>query len=105
MLVDDTVKRNWWQHVVHEPEDDASELRVELFPDFTTEDPGSGTIAQSDGSTGHRTFLMDYKLGRQKRPVGRDIYAYMGMKFSNFAPEAPIRIINHLLGVEAQKGR
>lgn len=102
MLVDDTVKRNWWQYVIHEPEDDASELRVELYPDFTNEDPGDGTIVQPDGSIGHRTFLMDYKLGRQKRPVGRDIYAYMGLRFSNFAPEAPIRIINHILGVSGQ---
>jgi hypothetical protein len=105
MLVDDTVKRNWAQYVVHEPEDAASELRVELWPDFTTEDPGSGTIAQPDGTVGNRNFLMDWKLGRQKRPVGRDIYAYVAVKFSNFAPEAPIRIINHLLGVEAQRGK
>jgi hypothetical protein len=96
---DDLTKRNWRQVLVHESEDFASELKVELLPDFAMSDPEDETVIDpvtQDVGKG-RVFRMDFEKGRQVRPVGRDVHAYEGVRFYNFAPEAPIRIINHSL--------
>jgi hypothetical protein len=98
---DDMSKRNWREIVVHEVEQFASQLRVDLLPDFGSVDPEADTVVDPvTEETGEgRVFRMDYVKGRQIKPVGRLIYFYMGLRMRNFAPEEPIRVINHLLGV------
>lgn len=99
---DDMSKRDWRQIVVHEQESFASKLRVDLLPDFALSDPEADTVVDPvTGETGEgRVFRMDYAKGRQIKPVGRLIHWYMAVRMRNFAPEEPIEIINHLLGVE-----
>ena len=96
---DDHLKRDWRQCVVHEVEDFASKLRVELLPDFAMSDPGEDVVVDPDTQeTGEgRRFKMDYAKGRQVRPVGRQIHNFQAVRLTNFAPEEPIRLINHLL--------
>jgi hypothetical protein len=104
---DDLSKRNWRQIVVHEIEQAASQLRIDLLPDFASEDPEADTVVDPvTQETGEgRVFRMDYAKGRQIKPVGRLIHFYMGVRMRNFAPEAPIRIINHLLGTEPRPSK
>jgi len=52
-----------------------------------------------------RVFRMDYSKGRQIKPVGRLIHFYMGLRMRNFAPEEPIRVINHLLCTEPRTSK
>jgi len=101
----DTKLKDWRQILVHEVEEFASELAVELRPDFQLSDPGDGTIVGPDGELGGRRFVLDYSRGRQVQPVGRDVHSHMQIRFSNFAPEQPIRILNHALAVEPQAGK
>jgi len=100
----DSVKRNWRQVLTHDVQPTASELRIELLPDFALSDDEEDTVVNEDGETGRRYFL-DYSKGRQTRPVGRRIHNFMAVRMTNFAPEEPIAIINHILGVEGQKGK
>jgi len=96
---DDTSKRSWRQIVVHEIEQFSSKLRVDLQPDFQLADPEEGTVVDpvtNDVGEG-RTFRMDYEKGRQLKPVGRQIHFFMAVRMRNFAPEEPIRLINHIL--------
>jgi hypothetical protein len=107
---DDPQKRDWRQVVVHEVENFASQIRVDLLPDFQLSDPEADSVVteSSDGDLetgGGRTFMMDYPKGRQVRPVGRLIHNYMSVRITNFAPEEPVRIINHLLMVVARESR
>lgn len=104
---DDMSKRDWRQIIVHAVEDFSSKLRVDLLPDFSMADPEDGTVVDPDtGETREgRTFLMDNSRGRQVRPVGRNIHFFMGVRMRNFAPEEPIRIINHLLCVEPRTSK
>lgn len=97
---DDTQKRNWRQVVTHEVEAMASELRVELLPDLTDSDPEEDTVLGDDGEVSRRTFDLSFERGRQIRPVGRGIHNFMAVRLSNFAPDQPVRILNHALGVE-----
>jgi hypothetical protein len=95
---DDQLKRDWQQLVVHEPETIASSLRVELIPDFAEVDDEELTVVDQDDTVGRgRVFDMSFAKGRQLRPVGRRIYNFMQVKMSNFAPDEPIRILNHIL--------
>lgn len=104
--VDDMQKRSWRQYVIHEVEQFASELRIDLLPDFQFIDSEADTVVGDDGQTGQgRIFRMDYSKGRQEHPVGRLIHDFMAVRMRNFAPEEPIRIINHLLGEDTQKGK
>lgn len=101
---DDFQKRNWDHFVVHEVEEESSSLRVELLPDFQNSDDEELTVVNSDGETGDgRTFDMSFSRGRQKRPTGREIHTYEAVRFTNFAPEEPIRIIQHLLRLEPRR--
>lgn len=106
---DDLTKRNWRQVVVHEVEEFASKIRVDLLPDFQLSDPEADSVANEEGGEivygPGRTYLMDYSRGRQVRPVGRLIHAFMAVRIRNFAPEQPVRIINHMLGVEARESK
>jgi hypothetical protein len=95
---DDFSKRDWRQVVVHEPETVSSELRVELLRDFQNSDVDEDTVTNPEGETGAgRTFDLGFGQGRQIRPVGRLVHQYMGVRLSNFAPDEPVRILNHLL--------
>ncbi len=96
---DDVLKRDWRQVVTHEVENFASELRVELLPDFASSDPEELTVVDEETQeTGEgRVFKMDSAKGRQVKPVGRLVHNFMGIKMTNFAPEEPIRLINHAL--------
>jgi hypothetical protein len=95
---DEQLKRDWQQIVVHEPETVASSLRVELIPDFAEVDDEELTVVDQDDTVGRgRVFDMSLAKGRQLRPVGRRIYNFMQIKMSNFAPDEPVRILNHIL--------
>jgi hypothetical protein len=101
---DDLLKRNWRQVLTHDVQLVASQLRVELLPDFALSDNEEDTVTNEDGETG-RLFSLDFSKGRQVRPVGRRIHNYMGVRMTNFAPEEPIAIINHALGIEARQSK
>ncbi|MCP4899945.1 MAG: hypothetical protein GY906_23500 [bacterium] len=96
---DDVSKRTWREVVVHEVENFSSKLRIDLLPDFQMIDPEAETVVDPvTGETGEgRVFRMDYSKGRQIKPAGRNVHFYMAVRMRNFAPEEPIRIINHLL--------
>ena len=100
----DSVKRNWRQVLTHDVQLTASELRIELLPDFSLSDDEQETVVNESGETG-RLFNMDYSKGRQTRPIGRRIHNFMGIRMTNFAPEEPIAILNHTLGVEGVTGK
>lgn len=104
---DDMSKRDWRQIVVHEIEDYASQLRIDLLPDFSMSDPEADTVVDPvTEETGEgRVFRMDYQKGRQVKPVGRYVHWFMALRMRNFAPEEPIRIINHLLCVEPRTSK
>ena len=104
---DDISKRNWREIVVHEVEQFASQLRVDLLPDFSSEDPEADTVVDpvTEETGMGRVFRMDYSKGRQIKPVGRLIHFYMGLRMRNFAPEEPIRVINHLLCTEPRTSK
>lgn len=101
---DDVLKRNWRQILTHDVKPVASRLRVELLPDFALSDSEEATVQNESGEIG-RLFSMDFSRGRQVRPVGRRIHNYMGVRLSNFAPEEPIAILNHALGVEGRQSK
>lgn len=98
---DDVLKRNWRQVLVHEPELVSSILRVQLIPDFQEEDDEEGSVVDTSGETGEgRKFDLSYPRGRQVQPTGRRLYNFEQVVMSNFAPEQPVRILNHVLMVD-----
>ena len=98
---DDVLKRDWRQILVHEVEQVSSIVRVQLIPDFGEEDEEEGSIKAPDGTTGQgHTFDLSYVKGRQVRPTGRKLYNFEQVVISNFAPEQPVRLLNHLLAVD-----
>lgn len=96
---DDFLKRDWRQVVTHLPEQVSSKVRVELLPDFFNSDPEELTILEGDPpeSGQGRVFDMSFNKGRQVHPVGRLLHNYQAIRMKNFAPEEPIRILNHSL--------
>ena len=95
---DDYTKRDWRQVLVHEPEAVSTELRTELLRDFQNSDVDEDTVTDSAGVAGEgRTFDLGFGEGRQVRPVGRVVHEFMGVRLSNFGPEEPLTILNHLL--------
>jgi len=98
---DDMQKRDWREVVTHLPEAVASQLRVELLPDFLQSDPEELTILSGDPPEpgAGRIFDLSFKKGRQVAPVGRLIHNYQAVRLKNFAPEQPIRLLNHSLMV------
>lgn len=95
---DDTLKRNWRQIIVHEPEDVSSVVKVEIIPDFQLSDDEEGSIVNEAGDTGDgRTFDMNFSRGRQTRPVGRRLFDYEQIVITNFAPNSPVRLLNHVM--------
>jgi hypothetical protein len=98
---DDVLKRDWRQILVHEPELVTSIVRVQLIPDFQENDEEEGDIAAPDGTTGQgHVFDLSYPKGRQVRAVGRKLYNFEQVVLTNFAPDEPVRILNHLLAVD-----
>jgi len=99
--MDDLLKRDWRQIVTHEIEAVSSEVRIELLPDLMNSDPEELTVLSGDPpATGAgRVFDMSQPRGRQVHPVGRLIHNYMGVRMTNFAPDQPVRILNHELGI------
>lgn len=95
---DDTLKRNWRHALVYEPEDKKSVVRIRLIPDFQNIDDAENV---DDGTEGDG-FLVDlsFAKGRQTLPVGRKLYNFEQVVISQFAPEAPVRILNHVVMVE-----
>ena len=97
---DDYTKRDWRQIIIHEPEAISTTLRTELLRDFQNSDVDEDTVVDVAGETGDgRTYDLGFGQGRQIRPVGRLVHNFMGVRLSNFAPEEPLTIINHVLGV------
>ena len=95
---DDFQKRDWKQVLTFEPETKATSLRVELKPDLSSIDDEELTVVNADGETGDgRTFDLSTQTGRFQRPVGRRIYSFEQVVFRNFAPDEPVRILNHTL--------
>lgn len=104
---DDFQKRDWRQVLTFDPETVASQLRIELLPDLALSDPEEGTVLSGEPpNTGPgRVFDLSQPKGRLVHPVGRLIHNYMAVRMSNFAPDEPIRIINHALCIEPQRSR
>ena len=104
---DDFQKRDWQQILTHVPERISSELRVELIPDFLNSDPEEDTVVDAiTEKTGKgRVFRMDFAVGRQIAPIGRLIHNFQQVRLSNFAPEEPIRILNHTLRITPKTSR
>ena len=104
---DDFLKRDWRQVVTHLPESVASILKVELLPDFFNSDPEELTIQAGDPpeSAGGRLFDMSFNKGRQVHPVGRLLHNYQAIRMTNFAPEQPIRLLNHSLMVTPRQSK
>lgn len=101
---DDYTKRNWRQILVHAIEDVASTLKIELRADFSSEDQFSGDILNDSGEAG-RVFDMDFPTGKQVRQIEKVVHTYLQIVMSNFAPEEPIRIINHILNLTPRASR
>ena len=103
---DDFTKRDWRQVVVHEPESVSTNLRTELLRDFQNSDIDEDTVADPAGDTGEgRNYDLGFGQGRQLRPVGRLVHNFMGVRLSNFAPEEPLTIINHLLMMNPRQSK
>jgi hypothetical protein len=97
---DDALKRNWRQIITYEPEDVTSTIRVQLVPDFQGEDDEEGSVVDAEGEVGAgRTFDLSYSRGRQLRPTGRRLYNYEQLIITNFAPNQPVRLLNHQMAV------
>jgi hypothetical protein len=95
---DDMLKRDWRQIITYEPEDVTSTIRVQLIPDLQNSDDDEGNVVNEAGETGQgRTFDLNYSRGRQLRPVGRNLYNYEQIVITNFAPNQPVRILNHTI--------
>lgn len=101
---DDYTKRNWRHILVHEIEQFHSKLDIELRADFADEDQFEGDIQNDDGELG-RQFFMDYKTGKQIGRVEKVVHTYLQIVMNNFAPEEPIRIINHVLATTPRESR
>jgi hypothetical protein len=103
---DDFSKREWRQIVVHEQEEVSTVLRTELLRDFQNSDIDEDTVTDPDGATGEgRVYDLGFGKGRQIRPVGRLVHNFMGVRLSNFAPEEPLTIINHVLGLVPRQSK
>lgn len=97
---DDMLKRDWRQVVVHHPEEVSSLIRVQLIPDFQNSDPHEDEVVDElDVPGAGRTFNMNFARGRQIRPVERKLYNFEQVVMTNFAPNSPVRILNHLIAV------
>lgn len=95
---DDFTKRDWRQVIIHEPEAVSTTLRTELLRDFQNSDVDEDTVTDAAGVAGlGRNFDLGFGQGRQIRQVGRLVHNFMGVRLSNFAPDEPLTIINHLL--------
>lgn len=98
---DDTLKRGWRQILTYEPEDVSSVVRVQIIPDFQNSDDDGEAVVDDDGETGNgRQFDLSYSRGRQVHPLGRRIYNYEQVILTNFAPNEPVRVLNHILGID-----
>lgn len=104
---DDPLKRDWRQIVTHEIEAVSSSLRIELLPDLINSDPEELTVVSGEPPApgAGRVFDMSQPRGRQVHPVGRLIHNYMGVRMTNFAPEEPIRVLNHALGMTPKSSK
>lgn len=104
---DDFLKRDWRQVVTHLPEAISSKLRIELLPDLMNSDPEELTVLNPEtGEAGEgRIFDMSFNKGRQVHPVGRLIHNYQAVRMKNFAPEQPIRILNHSLMITPRQSK
>lgn len=98
---DDVLKRTWRQALVYEPAAVSSIVRVQLIPDFQNSDDEEGSVVAPDGTTGQgHVFDLSYTKGRQVRPVGRHLYNFEQVVLTNFAPDQPVQILNHLLMID-----
>jgi hypothetical protein len=102
---DDDLKRPWSQVLVHEPEEIATQLRLELRPDFQNSDPDDDFLLDVDGEPiVQRLVDLSFAKGRQTFPVGRTILNFEQVVMSNFAPEEPARILNHIIRLTPRVG-
>jgi len=101
---DDYTKRNWRFALVHDVEQYNSDVEVELRADFASEDQFAGDVVNEDGTVG-RHFKMDRKTGKQIGQVEKIPHTYMQVLLKNFAPEEPVRIINHVLAMTPRESR
>jgi hypothetical protein len=102
---DDDLKRQWSHVLVHEPEAVATQLRVELRPDFSDEDPNEQFLLDEEGNPiTERLFDLSFSKGRQTGPSGRELFDFLQIVMSNFAPEEPVRILNHTIRVTPRIG-
>ena len=93
----DFPKRSWRHVVEYDPGQIASKLQVELLSDFEATDPISGVTVTDEPNRKFRVFDLSYGKGKQVEAVERDIHNFMQVKMNNFAPDEPIRVLNHYL--------
>lgn len=91
----DFPKRSWRHAVEYVPQAVASQLQIELLTDFEESDPVSGQ--QIEEGRKARVFDMSHATGKQVEPVEREIHHYMQVRLRNFAPDEPIKLLNHIL--------
>lgn len=100
-LMDDTIKRQWKSVLSFIPETQPSKLRIEHLMDFETLDRRDAGIQNADGTTG-RIFNLSDNEGRQERMGARELFTYLQLRMSNFAPDEPVRLLNHHIRVEGK---
>lgn len=103
MQADDILKRHWKSVVIYAPETRPSKLRIELLPDFATKDPNEDGIIADDGNVSGRVFNLSRAGGRADHPNAREIFQYLQTRLSNFAPDEPVRIFNHILRISPKE--
>jgi hypothetical protein len=103
---DDVLKRNWKMILTHNPEEVTSEVRVQVIPDFQNSDDDESAVLDDAGIEGDgRVFNMNFARGRQKKPMGRNLYNYEQIVLRNFAPNQPITILNFLMDLDAHTSK
>jgi len=110
---DDNLKRHWGHGLTFVPQEQASVVRVEVKVDLDATDSLEGEVASGEplfaGGPpqvgGGRLFDMSQRKGRLVATMPRRIHNFVALRMSNFAPEEPVEILNHMLRFEVQEGK
>ncbi len=99
----DFEKRPWRHAIEYDPQQVGTQLQVELLFDFESVDPVSGT--QLEDGRKARVFDLSLSRGKQVEPVERTIDNFLQVKLRNFAPDQPVRLLNHYLMITPKVSR
>lgn len=93
-------QKRTWQHILgYVPEEVSTQLRIELLTDLEDSDSIEDVIEGGEPPVAGvgRIFDLSFSRGRQVQPTGRVVHNYLAVRMTNFAPEEPVRILNHTL--------